>query len=103
MLKIYGSPLCPDCMACKASLDAAKVPYEFVDITASMANLKAFLRLRDSLPLFDEAKMAGAVGIPCLISEDGSMTLDYESWLAAEHIPKKPGDAPACRLDGSGC
>ncbi|MBR4143607.1 MAG: glutaredoxin, partial [Firmicutes bacterium] len=48
MYKIYGSPLCPDCRECKANFDAHGIAYEEVDMTASMANLKEFLKLRDS-------------------------------------------------------
>lgn len=37
MLKVYGSPLCPDCTACKAAFDANGIEYDFVDITGSNA------------------------------------------------------------------
>ena len=51
MFRIYGSPQCPDCRECKANFDANKVAYKYVDINESMANLKAFLKLRDTLPV----------------------------------------------------
>ncbi len=31
MLKIYGSMLCKDCVACRKDLDNAGVAYEFLD------------------------------------------------------------------------
>ena len=35
MLKIFGSPHCPDCVKCKEELDAAGVPYVYMDITGT--------------------------------------------------------------------
>ena len=52
-MKIYGSMLCKDCVACCAALDAAGVGYTFLSITDELQNLKDFLRLRDGNPLFD--------------------------------------------------
>ena len=55
MLKIYGSDLCPDCLQCKRDLDASGVAYEYLDFAESLLNLKEFLKLRDSLSIFEEA------------------------------------------------
>lgn len=115
MITVYGSPHCPDCVRCKESFDANGIAYEFTDITGSMPNLKAFLKRRDTDPVFAEAKNEGRVGIPALLREDGTVTLDWEAWLAEKSLsagPKiqptvsdtseiKPGQA--CRLDGTGC
>ena len=38
--------------------------------------MKEFLRLRDTSPVFDEAKKNGSIGIPCFVLEDGTVTLD---------------------------
>ena len=104
MLSIYGSPLCPDCRECKENLDAHGVEYEYVDITQSMRNLKAFLKLRDSLPVFEPAKEHGAVGIPAIVREDGSVTLDWEGWMQGQGLPiVYRENGPACSIDGSGC
>ena len=54
------------------------MPYSYVDISKSMRNLKAFLKLRDSLPVFEPCKEVGAVGIPAFVLEDGTVTLDWE-------------------------
>lgn len=81
MLKIYGSMLCPDCVDCRRDLDNAAVAYEFLDFSESLANLKEFLKLRDASPLFDESRREGAIGIPCLQKEDGSITLDWEEFV----------------------
>ena len=39
-----------------------------VDITASMRNLKEFLRLRDNEEVFTPRKEQGMVGVPCLVT-----------------------------------
>ena len=105
MLTIYGSKICPDCVACKASLDANGVAYDFIDITDSMQNLKKFLKLRDTEDVFTDAKNNGYVGIPALVPEEGGITLDWEKYLSdmgLETAPKIEYGA-ACRLDGTGC
>ncbi|MBS6952886.1 MAG: glutaredoxin [Enterocloster asparagiformis] len=81
-MKFYGSHLCPDCEAAQAVLDEKKITYEYVDITGSMANLKEFLRLRDSLPLYQDARDEGFVGIPSFVKDDGSITRDVEEAMS---------------------
>ena len=77
-MKFYGSDICPDCEAAQAVLDREKIPYEYVDITGSMANLKEFLKLRDRLPLYEDARAEGFVGIPSFVKDDGTITRDVE-------------------------
>lgn len=98
MIRIYGSPHCPDCVACKAAFDEKGTPYEFIDITGSMPNLKAFLKMRHHLPLFEEVKERGSVGIPAIEKEDGTITLDWEEVLKEYGMTAQPGKA--CGLDG---
>ncbi|MBO5999051.1 MAG: glutaredoxin [Lachnospiraceae bacterium] len=81
MLKVYGSQMCPDCRACKASFEANNIEYEFIDINAELGNLSAFLKLRDSEPAFDNAKKAGGIGIPAIVGEDGTVSTDWERYL----------------------
>ncbi len=38
--------------------------------------------MRDTLPVYDEAKAEGRIGIPSFVWEDGSVTLDTD-WLSA--------------------
>lgn len=75
-MKIYGTDLCPDCVAAKKVLDERKIPYNYVDITKDIADLKAFLRLRDTSPAFDEVKKAGNIGVPAFVSEDGAIAFE---------------------------
>ena len=80
MIKVYGSELCPDCLILKANLDRNKIEYEYVDINASLKNLKEFLRIRDNNELFKDAKEKGYIGIP-LILDDNLYSLNYEQYL----------------------
>lgn len=101
MLKVYGSPHCPDCVAFEEGLKKANVPFEFVDITGSMRNLKEFLAIRDKEELFAGVKARGGVGVPLAVTDDGKMTLDYEEILASYNQQVQP--KTSCSLDGKGC
>ena len=81
MLKIYGSMLCKDCIQCREDLDRAGVEYEFLDFASDLKNLKEFLSLRDGNSLFNGARAEGSIGIPCILREDGSITLDWETYM----------------------
>lgn len=80
MLKIYGSMLCPDCVQCREDLVRAGVLYEYLDFSENLKNLKEFLILREG-PLFNEIRMDGKIGIPCILRQDGSVTLSWEEYL----------------------
>ncbi len=104
MLTVYGSPLCPDCRVFKANLDAHGVAYEYIDIHKNIRNLKAFLKLRDSLPVFEPVKQVGGVGIPAILGKDGAVTLDWEDWMQKNGLPIVYREsAQACGIDGGGC
>ncbi len=77
MLKIYGSMLCPDCVQIRKDLDAAGVQYDYRDFSDSLLNLKEFLALRDSHPVFADVRREGRIGIPCIVKEDGTITLEW--------------------------
>lgn len=81
MLKIYGSMLCKECIQCREDLDRAGVEYAFLDFAEELKNLKEFLALREGNPLFDKARAAGGIGIPCILRPDGSLTLDWEEYM----------------------
>ena len=80
MLKIYGSPLCRDCVICKEELDQAGVPYVYMDITGNLLFLKKFLKLRET-SAFDAVREKGQIGIPCILREDDSLTFDWKEFL----------------------
>lgn len=82
MLKIYGSMLCKDCVECVEDLKKENVEFEFLDFADSLLNLKEFLKIRDENPLFDAVREKGSIGIPTIVKEDGSVTLDWAEFLA---------------------
>ena len=70
--------------------------YHFLEVQ----NLKAFLKIRDNSPVFDDVRMNGYVGIPCFVMEDGAVTITPEEvGLRSEPVQ----DGQACKLDGTGC
>lgn len=75
---IYGAMLCPDCVACRKDLDEAGISYEFRQITENLLYLKEFLRLRDELEVFAPVKAEGKIGIPCIVGDDGTVTLHWK-------------------------
>lgn len=81
MIKIYGSMLCPDCVECRKELDQAGIAYEYLDFSESLKNLKEFLMLRDKEEIFREVREAGKIGIPCILREDGTLTLDWAEFM----------------------
>ena len=80
MLKIYGSPLCPDCVKCKEELEQAGVEFLYLDITGKLLFLKQVLNLRER-PQFDFIREKGQIGIPCILREDDSVCFDWKEFL----------------------
>ena len=66
---LYFSSLCPDTVPFKETMEILGVTAREVDITASMRNLKEFLRLRDNEAVFTPRKEQGMVGVPCLVDD----------------------------------
>jgi glutaredoxin-related protein len=81
MIKIYGSMLCKDCVQCREELDNAGVAYEYLDFSENLLALKEFLSIRDSDPQFDEVRQNGGIGIPCIVREDGTVSLDWAEFM----------------------
>lgn len=81
MLKIYGSMLCKDCVQCREDLDKAGVAYAYFDFAQDLKSLKTFLAYRDTAPLFENVRKEGYIGIPCIVREDGSLTLEWQEFL----------------------
>lgn len=81
MIKIYGSMMCPDCVKCRKDLENAGVKYVYLDFADSLRNLKEFLVLREEKEAFCEIKVAGKIGIPCIVAEDGTVSLSWEEYM----------------------
>ena len=77
MITVYEMKTCPDYITLDEQLsDAAR--FRRVDIGEHVANMKEFIRLRDTNPAFDEARREGYIGIPCFVKEDGTICFDIE-------------------------
>ena len=68
-------------MECREDLEKAGVEYVFLDFAESLKNLKAFLKIRDNSDLFDIARAEGKIGIPCIVREDETVSLDWEEFM----------------------
>ncbi len=98
MIKIYGMKSCPDCVAVDRQVEGDS-RYQVIDIGEHVRLLKEYLRLRDTHPVFDEAKKKGYAGIPCFVLEDGTVTLNPEE----AGLKSGRAEPTSCRIDGSGC
>ena len=100
-MKVYGTDICIDCRNYKAIQKSRGFEADYVDIVENTGNLREFLQIRDSDPVFAPVKEYGGIGIPLFVREDGTKTLDMDealAWIgqrpvAEEEIPEK---RPAC-------
>ena len=81
-MKVYGAEICIDCRNYKAIQKSRGFSAEYIDITENTANLKAFLAIRDTAPIFEEVKSHSGIGIPLFINEDGAMSFDIDEAMA---------------------
>ena len=58
-----------------------KADIEFKNISASLPDLKIYLKLRDSEAMYEKIKENGGIGIPCFLLEDGTKTLNLDDVL----------------------
>lgn len=105
IMKVYGSQICSGCRNYKAVQQSRGFEADYVDITASTANLREFLRLRDQDPIFDSVRERGGIGIPFFVNEDGRRTLDMNealSWIGQEPVREEElTDTPSsCSVNG---
>ena len=63
---VIGSHLCPDTLYALNKLCEAKADIEFKNLSASLPDLKAYLALRESSPLYESVRKNGGIGIPGL-------------------------------------
>ena len=72
---VFGSPMWPGCGPFKALMDESGVRFLYLDITENLANMKKFLKARDTMKEFDETKRIGNIGIPSLILGDNERAI----------------------------
>ncbi len=94
MIKIYGLPTCPYCDYVHQQIEGREDEFEYVNIGENIRNMSAFIRLRDSNPIFENSKRIGDVGIPAFVLEDGTVTLDPAEVGLVEY-----GSPAACSID----
>ena len=75
---IYGIDSCCNCGEAKEALAEKGIEYKYMSFADSIANLKKFLKYRDTEPMFEKIKEEGRVGIPLFILEDGTVTLSLD-------------------------
>ena len=88
-MKVYGTDICIDCRNYKAIQQARGFRAEYIDITENTDNLKEFLRLRDSDPVFESVRAHSGIGIPLFVREDGEKTFDIDealAWIGQEPV-----------------
>ena len=81
MVKIYGTTLCVDCLECMETFDKEGIEYTLYDFKDDIENLKVFIHLRDTDPAFDRVKEKDALGIPCIVKEDGSIVIGLKRFM----------------------
>lgn len=103
MIKIFGSNMCPDCIAAKFNFDFYHIEYEFVDINESLKNLKEFLAYRDTSSLFSNVKETHSIGIPACIDENGNLFIDWKEYMKKRGMNPLNVSSKSCSKDGKGC
>lgn len=76
MIKVYVMPTCPYCDFLDDQLKGREDEFEVINIGEHIRNLSAFMRLRDTEPIFDHLKAIGDVGVPAFVLEDGTVSVD---------------------------
>lgn len=103
MLRIYGSEMCSDCIACKKNFDHYHIEYEFLDVCKDLKNLRQFLILRDSKECFVRLKKINDIGLPAIVKEDGEVFTDWEKYLAEQGKEVIYENKNSCSITGKGC
>lgn len=80
-LVVYGTLNCPDTVEALEAYKARGIDVDFRNIDKDTKTLKEFLALRDTESIFDPVREKHMIGVPCVIKEDGSLTLDWEEVL----------------------
>ena len=78
---INGSLLCPDTQEALKLLDEKKIGYDFKNISGELADLKAFLQIRDTDEKFNAVRKRGGIGIPCFVLGDGEISFEVNDVL----------------------
>ncbi len=94
MIKIYGMPTCPYCDYVKEQIAGREDEFQYINIGEHIRYLSAFMRLRDTSPVFDHCKEIGDVGVPAFVFEDGRISIDPADAGLIEY-----GSPAACSIE----
>ena len=94
MIKIYAMPTCPDCDYIHEQIKGREDEFEYINIGEHIRYLSAFMRLRDTNPVFDRMKQIGYVGVPAFVFEDGRVSIDPADAGLIEY-----GSPEACSIE----
>lgn len=86
-IKFYGSAICSGCREAKELLASKGIEVEYIDITANIPNLRAFLALRDNHPAYEAMRREGRVGLPTFVFPDGNLVIGTD-WLQGQDACK---------------
>lgn len=75
---IYGSKLCPDTVEALEVFKEKNIDHDYFDITEDLSCLKAFLKYRDTNPVFEKARASGSIGMPLFVAGE-LVTLDIDA------------------------
>ncbi len=78
---VIGSHLCPETLYALNQLFAADVAVDFKDILSCHADLKEYLKMRDTDDMYAQIRGTERLGIPCFIKEDGTKTMNLAEIL----------------------
>lgn len=84
MIMMYGTDLCPDCVAAKKALEENGIEYKYINITESLGSMKQFLKLRDTRDEFKNIRGGRSIGIPALVVSPTELTLDWEGYISSK-------------------
>lgn len=75
-ITVLGSHLCPDTIYAVNKMVEAGFKVTYKDILSCHSDLREYLMMRDTSPMYEKFRGTETLGIPCFIREDGTKTLD---------------------------
>lgn len=81
-ITVIGSHLCPDTLYALCRLKEKQADLDFKNLSASLADLKAYLSVREGNEMYESVRKNGGVGIPFFELEDGTKTMDLDEVLS---------------------
>lgn len=80
-IKVIGSNLCPDTLFALMQLKERNVDIDFRNISTSFADLREYLKLRETNKLYIAVRENNGVGIPYFLTENNLETLSLDEVL----------------------